>query len=233
MVFSKIAHLWNRWRYQRDVPQLIPRKGGTGACGQDVYVAEILGGKRGGVFVDIGASDGVSISNTCYLERDLGWSGLAVEPIPSVFARLSQARRCQLLNACITDRSGKSRFTEVVDGVDMYSGLSEKMDPRHRRRIRRTIKRQRRGDVREIEVDCVTWHDALARHGIREVDFLSLDTEGGELDILRSIDFARTPVKVISVENNYFTHAYTELLSKHGFERLGAFKVDEIHVWRG
>lgn len=233
MIFSKARHLWNRWRYQKTVPQLAPRKGGTGACGQDLYVAELLGKKRGGVFVDIGASDGVRVSNTCYLERELGWTGLAVEPIPSVFVRLTEERRCRLLNACISDRPGKALFTEVVDGVDMYSGLSEKMDPRHRRRIHRAIRRNRRGQIREIEVECVTWDEALARSQITAVDFLSLDTEGGELDILRTINFEKTPVRVISVENNYFSHDFSRLLSRCGFERVGAFKVDEIHVWRG
>jgi FkbM family methyltransferase len=62
--------------------------------------------------------------------------------------------------------------------------------------------------VREIQVECVRWVDALARFSIREVDFLSLDTEGGELDILRTINFDSTPVRVISVENNYYTHDY-------------------------
>lgn len=197
--------------------------------GQDLFVLEQLGGLRGGVFVDVGASDGVTISNTFHLECQHGWTGLAVEPIPSVYEKLSQSRRCRTLNACVSDRPGRASFTEVVDGVHMYSGLSTKMDPRHKRRISRTIARKKCGFTREIEVRCVTWAQALAEAGLSRVDFLSLDTEGGELDILRSIDFSATPVRMISVENNYFTHDYAKLLEPLGFERVGAFKVDEIY----
>jgi FkbM family methyltransferase len=226
----KIAHIWRRWRYQQIVPQLEARRGGTGAEGQDVFIAEALGGLRGGVFVDIGASDGVSVSNTCYLERELGWNGLAVEPIPGIYAKLIAARKCRTLNACVSDRSGSARFTEVVEGTHMYSALTEKMDRRHQRRIRRSIARNGRGHTREIDVACLTWAAALATAGIRKVDFLSLDTEGGELGILRTIDFSATPVRAISVENNYYTHHYARLLEPLGFRRLGAFKVDEIYL---
>ena len=112
----------------------------------------------------------------------------------------------------------------------MLSGLTEKMDPRHKRRIRRSIARLGRGTAREIEVNCVTWASALAAHSISTVDFLSLDTEGGELDILKSIDFRLTPVRIISVENNFFTHDIHDYLVTQGFNRLGAFSVDEIYV---
>ncbi len=231
-MIQKLAHLVRRWCYQRKVPQLAARAGGSGAMGQDLLVLELLGGLRSGVFVDVGASDGVTISNTYHLECQHGWSGLAVEPIPSIYEKLRQSRRCRTLNACMSDRSGKASFTEVVDGAHMYSGLNTKMDPRHARRIRRSIARQKRGFTREIEVRCVTWAEALSEAGLTRVDFLSLDTEGGELDILRSIDFSTTPVRVISVENNYFTHDYAKLLEPMGFERVGAFKVDEIYRLR-
>jgi len=232
-MISKLSHLWRRWRYQQNVTQLQARGGGSGAMGQDVFVLELLEGMRAGCFVDIGASDGVSISNTFHLEREHGWRGLAVEPIPSIFEKLKAARRCQTLNVCISDRSGTARFTEVVDGTHMYSGLSEKMDERHVRRIRRAIERRGQGRTREIQVRCVTWAEALETAGIAKVDFLSLDTEGGELDILRSINFSATPVRVISVENNYFTHDYARLLEPQGFKRVGAFKVDEFYLYQG
>jgi len=55
------------------------------ACGQDVFVAELLSFKKNGVFVDIGANDGVTISNTWYFEKELGWDGIAIEPIPQIY----------------------------------------------------------------------------------------------------------------------------------------------------
>lgn len=208
---------------------MTPIPGGLGALGQDLFVAQMLGYKRGGVFVDIGANDGVSGSNTLFFERELGWSGLAVEPIPSAFEKCRQNRQCHLLNACVSDQNGQAQFLEVAGPAQMLSGLENKLNRRHLRRIRRNVGRQG-GTVRRINVETITWHTALERFGIRNVDFLSLDTEGGELDILRSIDFNRTPVNVISVENNYYTQAIGALLSSRGFGRCGAFAVDEIYV---
>jgi FkbM family methyltransferase len=196
-----------------------------------VFVAGLLRNKRGGVFVDIGANDGVTVSNTLYFERELSWTGLAVEPIPDAFEKLRQNRQCHVLNACISDRAGQAYFVEVVGGAQMLSGLEAKLDPRHLRRIRKNLRRQG-GTLRRIIVETITWHAALERFGIQSVDFLSLDTEGGELEILQSIDYNRTPVKVISVENNYFTNDIHRFLSSRGFRRLGAFGVDEIYVLR-
>lgn len=70
-IFKKIFHYINRCRYKR-VSRMLPEiQGGSGACGQDVLVAELLGNKRDGFFVDIGANDGRTISNTFFLEKDL------------------------------------------------------------------------------------------------------------------------------------------------------------------
>jgi len=230
-MISKLVHHVRRFIYLRTVRQLAPIAGGIGANGQDLFVAKMLGNKQSGVFVDIGANDGVKISNTLYFERELGWSGLAVEPLPCIFEKLQSNRRCHVLNACISDKEGKSCFLEVVGASNMLSGLASKLDPRHVRRIHKNIRRQG-GTVHEIEVETTTWEVALSKYLIKCVDFLSLDTEGGELDILRSIDFVGTPVRVISVENNYFTHKICRFLETKGFERCGAFGVDEIYCHR-
>src|SRR5215510_8537437 len=67
--------------------------------GQDRFIdTNLLRGKRGGVFVDVGAYDGVALSNTCYFEKELGWTGLCIEPNPIVFERLTQNRNCTTVN---------------------------------------------------------------------------------------------------------------------------------------
>ena len=84
-MLSKLAHYIKRFLYTKDYRMLPPLPNGIGACGQDTLIAELLGSKRDGVFIDIGANDGVTISNTYFLEKELGWSGVAIEPIPSIF----------------------------------------------------------------------------------------------------------------------------------------------------
>lgn len=231
-MIAKSRHYINRFKYHKTHRMLPEIPGGSGACGQDLLVADLLENKRDGVFVDIGANDGLTISNTRYLEKELGWSGIAVEPIPSVFETLKANRNCTLVNGCVTTESGMGRFFEVVGGPHMLSTLAIHNIGLTARRLRKNAVRQN-AKIREIDVRCFTFAELAEKHGVREIDFLSVHTEGGELEILKSIDFSRFPTKVVSVENNYYTPEIRSHLESQGFFYLGTFKVDEIYLHGG
>ena len=203
-----------------------------GACGQDIFVAELLGNKKNGVFFDIGANDGVHISNSNYFEKKLGWRGVAVEPIPGIFEKLSANRTCHVVNGCVAPKAGHAKFVELVGGFDMLSTLEQNNRGLMARRIRKCAKRGN-AQIRTIEVECFTFADLAKRFGIQEIDFLSVDTEGGELEILKSIDFDQNPVSVISVENCYYTDAIRDYLQASGYLLVGTFKIDEIYLFGG
>lgn len=226
---KKLSHYYKKFTYKRKVNILPSHSSGYGAGGQDLYVAQLLGKARNGTFVDIGANDGVTISNTLYFEKELGWNGLAIEPIPSTYEKLKQNRKCHTLNACISDTEGKAEFMEIEGQAEMLSGLVDKYDEQHIRRIDKTIKRIG-GSKKTIEVECIKFSTALSRFNIKEIDFLSLDTEGGELDILKDIDFNAIPIKAISVENNYFTFEIMDYLDSFGFKHMGTIGIDEIYL---
>jgi len=228
---KKPSHYIRKFIYRRRVNILPEMSGGYGAGSQDIYVADLLGRPEHGTFVDIGANDGVTISNTLYFEKDLGWNGLAIEPIPAAYAKLRSNRRCHTLNACISDSEGTAEFLEVEGRAQMLSGLVTKYDEQHLRRIDRSIKRLG-GTVKKTKVECIRIGTALARFNIDRIDFLSLDTEGGELDILKDINFAEIPIRVISVENNYFTFAIRDYLNNFGFSHMGTIGVDEIYFMK-
>ena len=202
------------------------------ACGQDVFIAELLHMKRSGIFFDIGANDGVTISNTYYLEKELGWNGVAVEPIPSVYEKLKSNRNCTLVKGCITPKTGTTNLVELVGAPNMLSTLEENYSGLTARRIRKNKKRHN-SETRKIEVKCYSFCDVTTEYGISEIDFLSIDTEGGELEILKSINFKTTPTKVISVENNFYTNAIRTYLEQQGFIYIGTFKIDEIYLFAG
>ncbi|MBX3490551.1 FkbM family methyltransferase [Parvibaculum sp.] len=229
----KLRHHINRFLYHRRRRMLPSIEGDKfAACGQDIFVADLLGGKRNGIFVDIGANDGVTVSNSYRFEKELGWTGVAVEPLPSVFEKLKANRSCHLVNGCVTPEGGKAQLVEIVGAPNMLSTLETHNRGLTARRLRHS--RQRHGSAtRNIEVDCHTFASLMDRFGIRSIDFLSVDTEGGELDILKSIDFGRYPVSVISVENNFYADDIRNYLEKQGFFYLGTFKVDEIYLFGG
>ncbi|MFT7389529.1 MAG: FkbM family methyltransferase [Candidatus Endobugula sp.] len=231
-MLSKTIHHIRRYLYKKTHRMLPELNGGEGACGQDMLIHSLVGNKVGGVFVDIGAHDGVSRSNSYYFEKNMGWSGLAIEPIPGKFEELKKNRRCEVINGCITGVSGKAKFLEVVGSANMLSTLAINNIGLTERRLRKSAKRNN-CSIREIEVECYNPNDLFKEKGVTSIDFLSVDTEGGELDIIKSIDFSKTPVKVISVENNYFKSGMQNYLISIGFLYLGTFNVDEIYIFGG
>jgi hypothetical protein len=80
--------------------------------GQDKFVVEILRGMRGGFFLDSGASDGVTSSNTKLLEDSFGWKGICIEPNEDFYRALVKNRRCVCVNCCLYDRDSEVGFVE-------------------------------------------------------------------------------------------------------------------------
>ena len=211
--------------------QKIRAEGYVSQYGQDKWVIEAMFPKGyKGIFVDIGAHDGHSFSNTFVLETK-GWSGIAVEPNPEVYAKLKENRRCITVNACIAANAGTALFRAIRGDAQMLSGLVAKYDPRHLTRIEREIGASG-GTFTDIEVPCLTFVDLMQEHGVTSIDYLSIDVEGGELDILQGIDFDRIHVSVIGVENNYRDFRIFKLLLQHGFQLHSRVGGDEFYCNR-
>jgi len=164
---------------------------------QDVVAYAFFKGKRDGFFVDIGAHDGITGSNTYAFEK-LGWKGFCVEPNPDTFAVLRQNRTGDAYEFAVTATSG-----ETVDFLcfnenerEGNSQFSVVVDP--------TLHNQTRGGNKKIvKVKTTTFTDLMTHYpGVIHIDFLSLDTEGYELPILQTIDFERYTFGLIAVEAN-------------------------------
>ncbi len=197
---------------------------------QDKLLNKILKGKRNGVFVDIGAHDGETFSNSLFFEKELGWKGICVEPIPEVFEKLDAARNCIKINGCISDKSDQEQFLrvrgEVVD-TEMLSGLLSDYDQRHLDRIDRELK-EYGGDKEVISVQCYNINDLLRENGFTAVDFFTIDTEGNELKILKTIDFEAFDIDLLIVENNYESDENKKFMESKGYKRIKTVGHDEI-----
>ncbi len=185
--------------------------------GQDKWVSEVIfAGRRGGVFVDIGAHDGVSISNTYLLEKELGWNGLAVEPILYVYEKLIHNRNCATINACVGAYDGASMFRLITGYSEQLSGMIDQYNPAHLDRIKREII-EYGGTYHDIEVSCYSINTLLERYKLYNIDYLSIDVEGSELSIINELDFDRFHVALIGVENNYSDFRIPKILREKGF----------------
>ena len=111
-----------------------------GQYGQDqIFHEELFGGRKGGVFVDVGAHDGVSFSNTLFFERELGWRGLCIEPIPEIFDDLAKNRSAICVRACVARKTGSKKFLRVRGYAEMLSGMLDSYDPRHAARLHKEV----------------------------------------------------------------------------------------------
>ena len=200
--------------------------------GQDIFLVErVFRGMTGGFFIDIGAGDGITLSNTYYFERSLGWTGICFEPNPTVFESLQQNRKCLCINGAVSDRKGEARFLKIDGYSEMLSGLVGKYEPLHVTRIERELTVYG-GTRREIMVPCYELNEILAKNGVSHVDYLSIDTEGSEFDILKSLDFKRIAFRATSVENNYGDDRIEKHLNGRGFRLAAILGPDEIYLKR-
>lgn len=180
---------------------------------QDLFVLFETGEKRGGFFVEFGATNGVDLSNTLLLERDFGWRGILAEPARRWHSDLRSHRRCAISTRCVWSRSAESlEFNETPIGelstIDRFS-FSDGHAAERQAGTRYTV-------------ETVSLLDLLEEHEAPQtIDYLSIDTEGSELDILCAFDFNRYDIRCISVEHNYqpARERLHALLTRHGYRR--------------
>jgi FkbM family methyltransferase len=195
---------------------------------QDHYVYEhIFKGKTDGVFVDIGAHDGTTFSNTRFFEETMNWTGICVEPLPEIFDKLKESRNCICINGCIFADKKTVPFLKISGYAEMLSGIIENYDPMHLARIQSEIAAYG-GKSEVIEIKCFGLTELLSENNITHVDFLSIDTEGGEFAILKSIDYSKIDIDVIEVENNY-KEPFEDFLKTVGYKKIAKAGPDEIY----
>jgi len=194
---------------------------------QDRYLHHLFfKNKRGGTFVELGAYDGVIGSNTLFFEKKLKWSGVCIEPLPEQFKRLKKTRSCICSNLAIADFNG---FTTFI-ATGLLSGIRDKMDPRHVARISPPERNKK-----NIRVRCCTFKHLMAKYNVKQIDYLSLDVEGAEMDVLCKIDFSIVNIDVMSVESNYRdqSEAICSYLGQKGYIFIRRLGVDDIFCRKG
>ena len=182
---------------------------------QDLWVLHELGEKRGGFFVEFGAGNGVTMSNTHLLEKRYGWTGILAEPNPTFHRRLRRERAAALEHGCVWARTGATQTFLCTEKPAFSRLASVRPDDSFEREGRRAV-------AREIAVPTVSLGDLLDRHGAPDrIDYISVDTEGAERAILEAFDFGRRHVALWTVEHNFTPDrpAVHALMERHGYIR--------------
>jgi FkbM family methyltransferase len=198
--------------------------------GQDKYLNEkIFKNKLNGVFLDIGANDGVTINNTLFFEQELNWNGICIEPNPKIYSKLILNRKCICDNCCISEINGNVTFAQIDGYSEMLSGIYDFYDPKHIDRINREISMYG-GSLNKIQIPSKTLMTICEQYNIFNFDFCSIDVEGGEMSIIKSINFDKINIDYFIIENNYNQLDIREYLSKFKYEFVE--KVDSDDCFR-
>ena len=166
-------------------------------AGQDKIIKEVFfNNKRNGFFIEIGAYDGIMGSNCYHFERFLNWNGIAIEASNIQFEKLKKNRKCKLLNDAISEEVKEVQFMEVIEGLTQMSGINNNFFERNLN----IISNNQASKIKSFNIKTITFDQVVSKNF--DIDYLSIDIEGGEMALLKSINFNDYEIKVISVENN-------------------------------
>jgi FkbM family methyltransferase len=182
--------------------------------GQDLLALVVNNFKQDGFFVEFGATNGVSNSNTYLLEKRFGWRGILCEPAKIWQKSLIHNRKVQIDFDCVWSKSDENiLFNETINvelsTIDQFSNSDLHSIERYR--------------GKKYEVRSISLNDLLAKYNAPfQIDYLSIDTEGSELEILSNFDFSRYNIRFISCEHNFESNRekIKNLLLKNGFKRF-------------
>lgn len=189
---------------------------GYSQLAQEFWVLDQTKNKTGGYFVEFGATNGIELSNTYLLEKDYGWTGILAEPNPINHESLFQNRKCDISKLCVYPVSGETLpflsvngFCNVISSLEKYSSNDYHGDARK--------------DSIKIDVETISLNDLLKKYNApNKIDYLSVDTEGGEYEILKSFDWNQYDVSLITVEHNHTSDRIKiyDLLVSKGYKRV-------------
>jgi FkbM family methyltransferase len=210
---SDVVELLGAYPDRNDARLLKAMLGSRSQLWQDLFVLCELNFKEGGFFVEFGATDGVNLSNSHLLEKEFGWSGIVAEPARRWVKDLKANRKCNIETNCVWRESNAALIFNETD-LGEYSTVDEfsSADTLNKLRV----------DGRSYSVSTISLNDMLEKYNApRRMDYLSIDTEGSEYDILNSLDFDKYQFSVITCEHNFapLREKLFALLSGHGYVR--------------
>ena len=149
--------------------------------GQELEVIKFYNNKEYGFFIEIGASDGLELSNTYLLETKYKWKGICCEPIPKKFEKLVKNRPNSICyKEAVYSQSGLILPFDISNSYDLLSGISDHID-KHKSTVDK--------DKTTVYVETISLLDVLDKANAPSfIEYMSLDTEGSEFEIIKNLN---------------------------------------------
>lgn len=173
---------------------------------QDLFVLYHLKNKKFGKFIEIGGGNGETISNTYLLEKKFKWKGLICEPNTLMQKKIVVSRKAKLIKAAITNRCKKSGV--FYENIDPYQS---------------STMNKKNNSFKKIKVNFMCLNHLLKKYKMKFIDYISIDTEGNEFQILKNFNFKKYKVYIFTIEHNFDKDKREEiynLLTKNKYKRI-------------
>jgi FkbM family methyltransferase len=172
---------------------------------------------RKGHFLDLGANDGITLSNTHQLALN-GWSGVCVEPSPKAFNKLKELYKNNSLIECLEVAISNVKGKMILHESDEHLGKGD-VSLVSTLIFSETERWKGTQNFTEIEVNTITIKDLIETVTNNNFDFISIDCEGVDYEILETIDLNKVNCKLICIEtNSKEVEKYISYISKFGFK---------------
>lgn len=181
---------------------------------QDLFVLSHLNFKKRGFFVEFGATNGQDLSNTYLLEKEFAWDGVLAEPAKCWHKDLKKNRCSSIEKNCVW-RDSDSTLTFNEFSQPEFSTVKTYTDLNYHKELREQNK--------SYNVKTISLYDMLVKHEApSKIDYLSIDTEGTEFEILSAFDFSKYSFEIITCEHNFTPERekILKLLSHNGYKRV-------------
>ena len=193
---------------------------------QDLNVIEFYNNKKNGFFIEIGANDGIKISNTYLLETKYKWKGICCEPNPSEFKKLCINRpNSTCFNKAVYNQSGLIVNFDIANNNNLLSGISQYI-------IKNKAKVN--NNKTTIQIETLSLLDILDKAcAPLFIEYISIDTEGSEFEILKNFNFQKYTFGLIDVEHAYDNlkgSNIKKLLLSNGYIYKGRNKQDDMYM---
>jgi len=189
---------------------------------QDLWIVlSAMPGKGDGYYVDVGSSDGVIASNTKLLD-DRGWKGVCIDPFPTNMT----SRTCQVFSQPVYSVSRQKVSFRAAGGM---GGITDTLGVGAQ-----TLKVSK---APVVEFETATLDEILEKaKAPRHIDFMSIDVEGAELEVLRGLSFDKYQVEAFTIEHNFEQpkrEAIRQLLESKGYTRVRSWAEDDWYLLHG
>jgi FkbM family methyltransferase len=196
---------------------------------EELIIRDFFQDKRGGVFLDVGCARAIKGSNTYYLEKHLGWTGIGVDALEEYAAEWKQMRpNSRFRSHLVSDRSGGTETFFKSFGRGLSSTNEE------------SARGKAFGEdfpTEELQLQTITLNDLLAQEGVSKIDLLSMDIEGHELKALAGFDIERLAPELIVIEMQVHpgkNRQVAQYFWRHGYRRIEKYRAfDSVNAYYG